>query len=168
MSQTRLPTTPVRKSIRHSGSIDGAVWIEATESRNQNRVIAFVAFFYDPNESVDKVAKHICRAAAKPSKVNAHLLRLDEVSKTALTCFVCEHDVPVRYTRDREDELHVIEISAPFGDFHVFTRITDDADILAFYRVGQVGTIVRYKRTFREFNSVFLSSKDRNIKNFGF
>jgi hypothetical protein len=110
------PITPVRKSIRHSGSIDGAVRIEATEPRNQNRVIAFVAFFYDSNESVDKVAKHICRAAAKSSKVNAHLLRLDEVSKTALTCFVCEHDVPVRHTRDREDELHVIEISAPFGD----------------------------------------------------
>jgi len=119
------PITPVRKSIRHSGSIYGAVRIEATEPRNQNRVIAFVAFFYDPNESVDKVAKHICRAAAKPSKVNAHLLRLDEVSKAALTCFVREHDVPVRHTRDRKDELHVIEISAPFGDFHVFTRITD-------------------------------------------
>src|SRR5262249_42707464 len=152
----------------HSRPIDGAVWIEATESRNQDRVIAFMAFFYDPNESVDKVAKHICRAATNPSKVNAHLLRLDEVSNATPTCFVCEHYVPVRDTRDREDKLHVIEISARFGDFHAFTRVTDDADILAFSRVGQIGTIVRYKRTFGEFNSVFLPSKDRNIKNFGF
>src|SRR6266496_1461939 len=127
---------PAHKSIRHAGSIDGAVRIEATKPRNQNRVIAFVAFFYDPDESINKVAKYICLTAAKPPKVNARLLRLDEVSKVALTCFVCEHDVPVRHARDREDELHVIEISAPFGDFHVLARITDDVDMLANYGVG--------------------------------
>src|SRR5260370_25272580 len=78
------PITPVRKSIRHSGSIYGAVRVEATEPLNQNRVIALVAFFYGPNESVDKVAKHICRAPAKPSTVIAHLLRLDDGSNPAL------------------------------------------------------------------------------------
>src|SRR6266581_2405278 len=119
------PIAAARKSIRHAGSIDGAIRIEATEPRNQNRVIAFLAFFYDPNESIDRVAEHVCRAAAKSSKVNARLLRLDEVSKAALTCFVCEHDVPVRHARDLEDKLHVIEISAPLGHFHGLTRITD-------------------------------------------